>query len=104
MTQIDRQSSNSQKYISSKTSYNGNQVVYIVNAGTPIREISIPKNIQFFYFTSSDVDSSYKFSTTPGSNYASNSSSSIQYSLLLTLFSLLLTPLLQILFRYISIF
>ena len=99
MTQIDRQASNSQKYISSKTSYNGNQVVYIVKGGTTIREISIPKNIQYLYFTSSDVDSSYKFSTTAGSNYASNSSSSIQYSLLVTLFSVLLTPLLQIPFR-----
>ena len=31
MTQIDRQASNSQKYISSKTSYTANQVVYILN-------------------------------------------------------------------------
>ena len=73
MTQIDRQASNSQKYISSKTSYTANQVVYILNDDTTIREIKIPKNIQYLYYTSADVDSSYKFSTTAGSN--SNTSS-----------------------------
>ena len=73
MTQIDRQASNSQKYISSKTSYTANQVVYILNDDTTIREIKIPKNIQYLYYTSADVDSSYKFSTTAGSD--SNTSS-----------------------------
>ena len=73
MTQIDRQASNSQKYISSKTSYTANQVVYILNDDTTIREIKIPKNIQYLYYTSADVDSSYKFSTTAGSD--SNNSS-----------------------------
>ena len=73
MTQIDSQASNSQKYISSKTSYTANQVVYILNDDTTIREINIPKNIQYLYYTSADVDSSYKFSTTAGSN--SNTSS-----------------------------
>ena len=64
MTQIDKQASNSQKYISSKNSYTTNQVVYIVNGGTTIREITIPKNIESLYYTSSDVGDSYKFSTT----------------------------------------
>ena len=62
MTQIDKQASNSQKYISSKTSYTANQVVYILNDDTTIREIKIPKNIEYLYYTSADVDSSYKFS------------------------------------------
>ena len=73
MTQIDKQASNSQKYISSKTSYTANQVVYILNDDTTIREINIPKNIQYLYYTSADVDSSYKFSTTADSD--SNGSS-----------------------------
>ena len=64
MTQIDKQASNSQKYISSYNTYTTNQVVYIVNGGTTIREITIPKNIESLYYTSSDVGDSYKFSTT----------------------------------------
>ena len=64
MTQIDKQASNSQKYITSKNSYTTNQVVYIVNGGTTIREITIPKNIESLYYTSSDVGDSYTFSTT----------------------------------------
>ena len=72
MTQIDRQASNSQKYIKSSTSYNANQVIYIVNGDTTIRQITIPKNIQYLYYTSPDVDSSYTFSTA-GSNDGSSS-------------------------------
>ena len=64
MTQIDKQASNSQKYISSYNTYTTNQVVYIVNGGTTIREITIPKNIESLYYTSSDVGDSYKFSST----------------------------------------
>ena len=64
MTQIDKQASNSQKYITSYNTYTANQVVYIVNEGTTIREITIPKNIESLYYTSSDVGDSYKFSTT----------------------------------------
>jgi len=66
MTQIDKEASNSQKYISSKNSYTANQVVYILNGDTTIREITIPKNIQYLYYTSSDVGDSYTFSTTEG--------------------------------------
>ena len=73
MTQIDRQASNLQYYITSKTSYSTNQVIYIVNDDTTIREIKIPKNIQSLYYTSSEVDSSYKFSTNSVSNSASSS-------------------------------
>ena len=64
MTQIDKQASNSQKYITSKNSYTTNQVVYIVNGDNTVREITIPKNIESLYYTSSDVGDSYKFSTT----------------------------------------
>ena len=73
LTQIDRQASNSQKYIKSSTSYNANQVIYIVDGDTTIRKITIPKNIQYLYYTSPDVDSSYQFSTTAGSNDDSSS-------------------------------
>ena len=48
MTQIDKQASNSQIYISSKTSYTANQVVYILNDDTTIREIKIPKIFNIF--------------------------------------------------------
>ena len=77
MTQLDnsRQTSNSQQFIKSSTSYNANQVIYILNGDNTIREITIPKNIQYLYYTSSDVDSSYKFSTTTGSNSGSTSQS-----------------------------
>ena len=80
MTQIDRQASNSQKYITLKSSYSANQVIYILNGDTIIREIKTPKNIQYLYYSSSDVDSSYKFSTIAGSNYASTSSSTTSIS------------------------
>ena len=73
MTQIDKQASNSQKYITSKNSYTTNQVVYIVNGDNTVREITIPKNIESLYYTSSDVGDSYKFSTT---NHGTDSNSS----------------------------
>ena len=77
MTQLDnnRQTSNTQQFITSSTSYNANQVIYILNGDNTIREITIPKDIQYLYYTSSDVDSSYKFSTTAGSNSGSTSES-----------------------------
>ncbi len=87
MTQIDKQASNSQKYISSKTSYTANQVVYILNDDTTIRELKIPKNIEYLYYTSADVDSSYKFSTTAGSdsnttsNYSDSDSNSFHLNI-----------------------
>ena len=73
MTQIDRQATNSQKYIKSSTSYNTNKVIYIVNGETTIREITIPKNIQYLYYTSPNVDSSYQFSESAGSKDGSSS-------------------------------
>ena len=68
MTQIDRQAQNSQKYISNSGSFSSNQKVYILSDDTTIRELTIPKNIQYIYYTSPNVDSTYKFSTTTGSN------------------------------------
>ena len=49
------------KYISSKTSYTANQIVYILNDDTTIREIKIPKNIEYLYYTSADVESFFDF-------------------------------------------
>ena len=88
MTQIDKQASNSQKYISSKNSYTANQVVYILDGDTTIREITIPKNIQYLYYTSLDVSDSYSFSTT---NDGKDSSSSFLLNInLLYLFGFIL--------------
>ena len=73
MTQIDRQAQNSQKYISSSGSFSSNQNVYILSDDTTIRTLTIPKNIQYIYYTSPNVDSTYKFSTTAGSISAQTS-------------------------------
>ena len=75
MTQIDRDATNSQKYIYKTSTYNANNVIYIVSDDTTIRTITIPKNIQYLYYTSPNVDSTYSFSESAGSNTASNSES-----------------------------
>jgi hypothetical protein len=75
MTQIDRVASNSQKYIVSTNSYSTNKVIYIVSGDTTIRDITIPKNIQYLYYTSPSLDSTYSFSEKAGSKSASNSDS-----------------------------
>ena len=75
MTQIDRFASNSQKYISNSASYSSGQNVYILSGDTTIRTITIPKNIPYIYYTSPNVDSTYKFSSTSGTNSGSNSDS-----------------------------
>ena len=75
MTQIDRDATNSQKYISKTNSYSANKVIYIVSDDTTIRTITIPKNIQYLYYTSPNVDSSYSFSESAGSKASSNSES-----------------------------
>ena len=75
MTQIDRVATNSQKYISKTSTYSANKVIYIVSDDTTIRTITIPKNIQYLYYTSPNVDSSYSFSESVGSKTVSNSES-----------------------------
>ena len=76
MTQIDRMASNSQKYISNSGSYSSNQIVYILSGDTTIRAITIPKTIPYIYYTSPNVDSTYKFSSESGTNSRPTSSDS----------------------------
>ena len=73
MTQIERVASNSQKYIYSTKSFTANEKIYIVSDETTIRTITIPKNIQYLYYTSPNLDSSYSFSESAGSKSASDS-------------------------------
>ena len=68
MTQIDRIASNSQKYIYSTNSYSANKEISIVSGDTTIRSITIPKNIQYLYYTSPNVDSTYQFSGSGSTN------------------------------------
>ena len=75
MTQIERIASNSQKYIYSTNSYSANKIIYIVSDDTTIRKITIPKNIQYLYYTSPNLDSTYSFSESAGSKSASDSNS-----------------------------
>ena len=72
MTQIDKVASNSQKYISSSNSFSSNQKIYILSDDTTIKTITIPKNIPYIYYTSPNVDSTYKFTTTVGKNTEPN--------------------------------
>ena len=74
MTQIDRQAKNSQQYISQSGSYSPSQTIYILNGDTTIRQLTIPKNIRYMYYTSPNVVSStYKFSTSSGSKSGTDS-------------------------------
>jgi hypothetical protein len=73
MTQITRVASNSQKYISNSGSYSSGQTVYILSDDTTVRTITIPKSIPFIYYTSPEVDSTYKFSSSSGTNSNSGS-------------------------------
>ena len=75
MTQIDREAKNSQQYISQSGSISSGQTIYILNGDTTIRTLSVPKNVQYMYYTSPSVSSNYKFSTSSGSNSNSNSGS-----------------------------
>ena len=68
MTQLDRIAKNSQKYISSSSSYTTNNVVYINDGSNIIRSITIPKTIPYLYYTSPSVTSSYKFTTSVSGN------------------------------------
>ena len=72
MTQLDRTAKNSQQYISSSSSYNTNNVVYISDGSNTIRSITIPKNIPYLYYTSPSVTSSYKFTTSSSNSGNSN--------------------------------
>lgn len=75
MTQIERIASNSQKYIYSTNSFSANKIIYILSDDTTIRTITIPKNIQYLYYTSPNLDSTYSFSESAGSKSASDSNS-----------------------------
>ena len=72
MTQLDRIAQNSQKYISSSSSYSTNNVVYINDGSNNIRAITVPKNVPYLYYTSPNVTSSYKFTTSSSNSGNSN--------------------------------
>ena len=66
---------NSQNKILGQNSVSANYVVNIVSGSNTIKSYSAPKNVGYLYYTSPNVDSTYKFSitsssgeTTPGQN------------------------------------
>ena len=66
--------SNSQNKIYGQNSVSANGVVNIMSGTTTIKSYTSPKNVGYLYYTSPNVDSTYKFSisssgtTTPGNN------------------------------------
>ena len=66
--------SNTQNKIYGQNSVSSNGVVNIMSGTTTIKSYTSPKNVGYLYYTSPNVDSTYKFSisssgsTTPGNN------------------------------------
>ena len=55
------QISNSQQKINGEYSVNANNYVNILRGSTTIKSYSVPKNVTYLYYTSPNVDSTYKF-------------------------------------------
>ena len=59
--------SNSQNKINGQNSVNANQIVNIMSGSNIIKSYTSPKNIGYLYYTSHNVDSTYKFSISTSS-------------------------------------
>ena len=68
--------SNSQNKINGQNSVNANRVVNIMSGSNIIKSYTSPKNIGYLYYTSPNVDSTYKFSISTSSPTSSPTSSS----------------------------
>ena len=62
MTPIHQSLTINQQYIYTTQSYSSNKVISIKNGDSIIRNINIPKNIGYIFYTSKDTNSNYKFS------------------------------------------
>ena len=69
---------NSQNKIYGQNSVTANQYVNIMSGSNAIKSYYAPKNVGYLYYTSSEVDSNYKFSidTTPSAELNGNDGSS----------------------------
>ena len=68
MTPLHQSLTINQQYIYTTQSYSSNKVISIKNGETIIRNINIPKNIGYIFYTSKDTNSNYKFSEGGTSN------------------------------------
>ena len=62
MTPVHQSLTINQQYIYTTQSYSSNKVISIKNGESIIRNINIPKNIGYIFYTSKDTNSNYKFS------------------------------------------
>ena len=68
MSPIHQSLTINQQYIYTTQSYSGNKVISIKNGENIIRNINIPKNIGYIFYTSKDTNSNFKFSEGGTSN------------------------------------
>ena len=68
------QISNSQQKINGEYSVNANYYVNILSGSTTIKSYSAPKNVAYLYYTSPNVDSTYKFDVSSSSSSSSSPS------------------------------
>ena len=64
--------SNSQNKIYGQNSVSANSVVNIMSGTTTIKSYTSTKNVGYLYYTSPNVDSTYKFSVSTGSTTPGN--------------------------------
>ena len=62
MNPIQQSSIINQQYIYTTQSFSANKQISILNGETVVRNINIPKNVGYIFYTSKDTTSSYKFS------------------------------------------
>ena len=62
MNPIQQSSTINQKYIYTTQSYSANKQISILDGEKIIRNITIPKNVGYIFYTSKDTSSNYKFS------------------------------------------
>ena len=94
MNPIHKSSKNiAQNYIYCTSSFNANKEIKILDGDKEIKTITIPKRINYLFYTSKETNSNYKFSegnTNFGSSGASTSSSSLYFSSLKFLFTFII--------------
>ena len=62
MNPLQQSSTINQQYIYTTQSFSANKQISILNGETVVRNINIPKNVGYIFYTSKDTTSSYKFS------------------------------------------
>ena len=72
MSPIQQSSTINQQYIYTTQSFTANNQVSILNGETAVKNITIPKNVAYIFYTSKDMNSNYKFSKGTTSTTQSN--------------------------------